>query len=251
MKKQRDWYAPRWTHQQLEFDLSKGAIHAKEAIYHASNLLKSNLTSVAFMSFTQFLRRVLPQVDWADAKTVHTGTGLYWGSIDDMLEYVDFCTGHLLEVASWWKKHINDNDAEFTQAAEEKAKLLAVSENPASEAQKGRRVRERGGQSADLHNVSPPQSERASVNGISIRAQKQLDRIARESPAHLAEIQAGTKTIHRAAVELGIVKVKTPLEQALSAFQRLSPEDRVTFMELVGSMMEQGCPPHVGASAPS
>jgi hypothetical protein len=35
-----------------------------------------------------------------------------------------------------------------------KAKTLAVSENPASEAQKERREREKEGQSADLHFVS-------------------------------------------------------------------------------------------------
>lgn len=91
---------------------------------------------------------------------------------------------------------------------------LVVSENPASDAQKGNQnaVRDKGNQTLNLANGLPPQQDRAKANGISVPNQRKLDKIAAKSPAHLDEIQAGTKTIHRAAVELGIVKVRTPLE---------------------------------------
>jgi hypothetical protein len=47
---------------------------------------------------------------------------------------------------------------EFVRSAEAKARTLAVSENPASEAQKERREREKEGQFADLRNVSTQES---------------------------------------------------------------------------------------------
>jgi hypothetical protein len=76
---------------------------------------------------------------------------------------------------------------------------LAVSDNAASEAQKGNQnaVKDKN----DFANIRNglTQAARAEQNGISKRSQETLDRIARESPALLAEIQAGTKTIHAEA----------------------------------------------------
>ena len=95
---------------------------------------------------------------------------------------------------------------------------LAVSENPASEAQKERRKRERAEllasaemapmperQSSNLSNVST-QPERAKSSGISRTQQQTLDKIAKLAPDHLPRIAAKEITINRAAVELGIVK---------------------------------------------
>jgi hypothetical protein len=106
----------------------------------------------------------------------------------------------------------------------------AVSKNPAAEAQKERRAQEKDGQSADMRNVST-QQERAKVNGVKRRSQQHLDRIARESPTLLAEVQAGQKSIHRAAVELGIVKEPPPLERVKSAYLRLDPQEQTAFRE--------------------
>lgn len=116
---------------------------------------------------------------------------------------------------------------------------LAVSENPASEAQKGNQnaVKEKN-DSADLPVGLSPQLERAKSNGLSERNQRTLDKIAKVAPEYLPRIAAKEITINRAAVELGIVKVRTPLEQALSAFQRLSDDDKEKFMELAESLME-------------
>ena len=111
---------------------------------------------------------------------------------------------------------------------------LVVSKDPAKEAQKERRERERDGQIADLRNVST-QASRAEQNGISKRSQETLDKIAKLAPDYLPRIAAREISINKAAVELGIVKVKTPLEQALSAFQRLSHDDREKFMGLAGA----------------
>ena len=84
---------------------------------------------------------------------------------------------------------------------------LAVSENPASEAQKGNRnaVSEKN-DSADLPVGLSPQLERAKSNGLSERNQRTLDKIAKLSPDYLPRIAAKEITINRAAVELGIVK---------------------------------------------
>lgn len=117
---------------------------------------------------------------------------------------------------------------------------LAVSENPASEAQKGNQnaVRDKENQKPDSAIGLSPQLERAKANGIGKTAQKTLDKIAKVAPDYLPRIAAKEITINRAAVELGIVKVRTPLEQALAAFQRLSDDDKEKFMELAESLME-------------
>lgn len=82
-----------------------------------------------------------------------------------------------------------------------------MSENPASEAQKGNRNAAKGDKndSADLRN-GLTQRDRAEQNGISQAAQKRLDKIAKLAPDYLSRIAAKEISINRAAVELGIVK---------------------------------------------
>lgn len=84
---------------------------------------------------------------------------------------------------------------------------LAVSENPASEAQRGNQnaVRDKETNLAKAKSVSP-QVERAKANGLHPVTQSRLDKIAKLAPDYLPRIAAKEITINRAAVELGIVK---------------------------------------------
>lgn len=230
----------KWTYGDLSFSIKRGSISAKTAIYHAVFILARNLNSTGFLTFAMWFKRTLPLVDWNDGKTVFGGY-ITWNSLEDCLAHIDTKTGYLLEIASWFKTHINDPDAEFDKAAEDKSKKLAFSENPASEAQKGRREREREGQKLNLANVSSPQMDRAQKNGISRASQKTLDKIAKVAPGYLPRIEAKEITINRAAVELGIVKVKSPLDAMKSAYGKLSDDDKAAFVAWIQAGDEPPC----------
>jgi hypothetical protein len=77
------------------------------------------------------------------------------------------------------------------------------------------------------------QSSRAKANGISPRTQRTLDRLARDfKPLH-AKVISGELSCHAAAVQAGIVKVKTPLQQLLHWWLIASPAEQKQFMEAV------------------
>ena len=64
------------------------------------------------------------------------------------------------------------------------------------------------------------QRARAEQSLISKRQQEKLDALKRKAPDRLAEVQRGTKSVHRACIEAGIVKVPTPLETILRLLPR-------------------------------
>jgi len=64
------------------------------------------------------------------------------------------------------------------------------------------------------------QSARADGTGISVAQQKKLDKLAREAPTLLKQVQDGTLSCHKACIEAGIVKVPTPDEKAVAAFRK-------------------------------
>lgn len=92
-------------------------------------------------------------------------------------------------------------------------------------------------------------SERHSKPGILRRlaraASGQKSRGVVPSPERQAQCQEllrrykdGELSAHQAAIAAGLRKVKSPLDAALAAYRRLSPEDREKFMELVASWRE-------------
>ena len=77
------------------------------------------------------------------------------------------------------------------------------------------------------------QAERAKEIGVSRRTQQTLDKLKRHHPELHAAVAAGEMSCNAAAIEAGIVKVKTPLEKALDAFRKLEPTERDAFLALI------------------
>lgn len=92
-------------------------------------------------------------------------------------------------------------------------------------------------------NTSIDSAQRASHTDTSEGILRRLTRAAKGQKSHgkvpspefqercqalLDQIASKQISVNQAAIEAGFRKVKSPLDQALSAFQRLSPEDRVT-----------------------
>ena len=80
--------------------------------------------------------------------------------------------------------------------------------------------------------IDGSQSARAESAGISRRQQRKLDALANKAPAKLAEVQRGEKSVHRACIEAGIVRVPTPLDLLRRAWARASGPERA-----VGSLL--------------
>jgi hypothetical protein len=201
-------------------------ISLHQALFHWTYVAAGNTTVNAIREYAPLVREWLPKADWPPEGVTLKEPGYLeytWHGPADFYEFADHRLGGAFEVGKFLAEFVAEHDPKVAGAMLDK---LVVSKEPAKEAQKERREREREGQSPDLDNVLTPQAERAKNNGISIAQQKTLDRIARESPDYLPRIAAREISINRAAVELGIVKVKTPLEQAISAVQRLSAEER-------------------------
>lgn len=60
-------------------------------------------------------------------------------------------------------------------------------------------------------------------------------RIKRDAPDIAARLERGEfKSVRAAAIEAGIVKVATPLDAALAAYRRLSPEEQAAFQQAMG-----------------
>jgi hypothetical protein len=81
------------------------------------------------------------------------------------------------------------------------------------------------------------QEQRATEKGIGRETQKKLDALASRRPDLLAEVRAGRKSTHRAAIEAGIVKEKSPFEKIALLIERhyddLTPEERQKLKELL------------------
>ena len=66
------------------------------------------------------------------------------------------------------------------------------------------------------------------------RASYLLRRMARDFPDHLDKLESGEfKSARQAAIACGIVKVKTPLEIAIFAFEKLTIEEKVIFNQKI------------------
>lgn len=131
---------------------------------------------------------------------------------------------------------------ELNTAAEQAAKARAQ-----ADPESGEYVDPKGGAPKGNRNAAKEKEETTPSNTRGCSAKKMngcvdkpgiLRRLARERPDLLERFERGELTANAAAIEAGFRKVKSPLDQAIAAFQRLSPDDRVTFMELAASMME-------------
>ena len=58
-----------------------------------------------------------------------------------------------------------------------------------------------------------------------------LNRLRRDAPELFERVKAGELTANAAAIEAGFRKVKTPLEKAQAAYDKLTVEERIAFMD--------------------
>jgi hypothetical protein len=81
------------------------------------------------------------------------------------------------------------------------------------------------------------QKARAERNCVGVMTQIKLDALARHRPDLLEEVRSGRKSAHRAAVEAGIVRERTPFEKIARLIGRhcaeLTPDERAQLKELL------------------
>lgn len=95
------------------------------------------------------------------------------------------------------------------------------------------------------------QLARADSANISKRQQKKLDALKREAPGKLDEVKAGTKSVHRACIEAGIVKVPTPLQRGWVRISSPTPAPRQGGERLIGSRSPAIAGRHLTATRPT
>jgi hypothetical protein len=81
------------------------------------------------------------------------------------------------------------------------------------------------------------QGQRAQSNGVGKDVQRWLDRLAKDRPDLLEEVQAGRLKPYAAARQAGIVKVPPPLDLAKRACARLGKKER---RQLLDWLHEEG-----------
>lgn len=82
--------------------------------------------------------------------------------------------------------------------------------------------------------ASKSKAARASENGISHYTQQKLDRLASEHPKLMDQVRAGELSAHAAAVQAGIVRIPTPLEQLKRIWKKASKNERGEFVDWIG-----------------
>lgn len=78
------------------------------------------------------------------------------------------------------------------------------------------------------------QPARAAANGVHRDTQRKLDRLAKDRPDLLERVQTGELSVHRAAMEAGIVKPESGLTALNRAWKKASAEERAAFMRDAG-----------------
>lgn len=79
-----------------------------------------------------------------------------------------------------------------------------------------------------------PASDESAATGLSTATIYRQRRLKADHPQLWAEVEAGTKSTHAAAIAAGIVKVPSVLEQLRKLWAKASDADRRTFMDEVG-----------------
>jgi hypothetical protein len=77
-------------------------------------------------------------------------------------------------------------------------------------------------------------SAESAATGLSTATIYRQRRLKADHPELWAEVEAGTKSTHAAAIAAGIVKVPSVLDQLRKLWAKASEADRITFMEEIG-----------------
>lgn len=79
------------------------------------------------------------------------------------------------------------------------------------------------------------QSVRAKSNGVHRDTQRKLDRLAKDRPDLLELVKSNEMSVHAAAKAAGIVKDKSQIEIAKSAWKRMNEVERNEFLSWIDS----------------
>ena len=91
------------------------------------------------------------------------------------------------------------------------------------------------------HGNGPGRGNKRDANGKSFKMGSNsksylLRRMARDFPEALDKLEAGEyKSARQAAIACGIVKVKPPLDVALTAYNKLSDDEKKAFLEQINA----------------
>ncbi len=154
-----------------------------------------------------------------------------------------------IELAVRW---LELNDPDYAIGIEEvKNRSAADRSRDAAKATDGKVLSE-GRPSKQLPKLGSNRADRAASAGVSLAQQEKLDALARKAPGKLGEVKEGTKSVHRACIEAGIVSVPTPLQVVLRLLPRLDAYDLAATIRAARDRLPQAesCPPAPHARAP-
>jgi len=80
-----------------------------------------------------------------------------------------------------------------------------------------------------------PASDESASTGLSTATIYRQRRLKAEHPELWAEVEAGTKSTHAAAIAAGIVKVPTALDRLRKLWTKATPAERKQFLEEIGN----------------
>lgn len=92
-------------------------------------------------------------------------------------------------------------------------------------------VREAIGLADSLSTKPIPASDESAATGLSTATIYRQRKLKAEHPELWAEVEAGTKSTHRAAIAAGIVKVPGGLDRLRAAWKKATKEERLAFLE--------------------
>ena len=95
-------------------------------------------------------------------------------------------------------------------------------------------VAEAVGLSDSLSQKPAPAADESASTGLSTATIYRQRRLKADHPELWAEVEAGTKSTHAAAIAAGIVKVPSVLDQLRKLWAKATEADRRTFMDEVG-----------------
>jgi hypothetical protein len=108
---------------------------------------------------------------------------------------------------------------------EDEAKECFKTDHDAAKNRGGNR-RSQAARESIVESTNDTQTGRAQKHGVGMNTQPYLDRLARDRPDLLQEVQAGRLRPYAAARRAGIVKVKTPLEHLRHWWGKTTPAQR-------------------------
>jgi len=224
-------------------DLEKGKEYAPSFATEMLRYTSGRCTQFWF-AWCQILERAFDKFDWSSPLLVNGEFVKYEGPADYYKREVEPFLGpieKLQEVAARYRKGEITHDEGREQLRKIDLAYAVAVEHPemsvrqvAAEAGVGRDAAHRA-RLSEKNNTLPKKSDtiadESAARGLSEATVARQRRLKADHPELWAEVEAGTKSTHAAAIAAGIVKVPSVLDQLRKLWAKASEADRRTFME--------------------